>query len=239
MSTISTPHMKNKIGDIAKTVIMPGDPLRAKYIAEKYLENVKLVNTVRNNLGYTGYYKGKEVTVFSSGMGIPSMGIYAYELYKFHNVEKIIRVGSCGSKHDGINLLDIILVDEAYSLSTFPKVYASDDINKIKSSKELTDHIEEVIKEKNIEYKKGLITTSDVFDPYIDYSKYKSPYPTNLNSLGNDMETFCLFYLAYKLNKQAACLLTVSDSLKDNKGVTSEQREKKLNKMIKIALESL
>ncbi len=239
MSIISTPHMKNKIGDIAKTVIMPGDPLRAKYISEKYLENVRIVNTVRNNLGYTGYYKGKEVTVFSSGMGIPSMGIYAYELYKFHNVEKIIRIGSCGSKHEGIKLLDIILADEAYSLSTFPKIYAADDINKISATKELTDYIEEVIKEQNIEYKRGLIITSDVFDPYIDYSKYKDPFPKDLNSLGNDMETFCLFYLAHKLNKQAASLLTVSDSLKDNKEITSEEREKKLDKMIKIALESL
>ncbi len=239
MMNISTPHMKNKIGDIAKTVIMPGDPLRAKYIAEKYLDNAHIVNTVRNTLGYTGFYKGKEVTVFASGMGIPSMGIYSYELFTFHDVEKIIRIGSCGSNHKGVNLLDIILADSAYSISSFPKVYAAEEVNRADASKELTNHIEEILKKKDISYKKGLVLTSDVFDAYRDQTSYKSPYPKDLNPLGVDMETFCLFYLAHKLNKEAACLLTVSDSLNDNKKITSEQREKKLNKMIKIALESI
>ena len=108
-------HCNAKVGEIAKNVLMPGDPLRAKYIAENFLENAKLVNTVRNMLAYTGTYKGKEITVFSSGMGMPSMGIYSYELFKFYGVEKIIRIGSCGAYDENLNLFDTILVDQSYT----------------------------------------------------------------------------------------------------------------------------
>ena len=114
-----TPHNEAKLGEIAKTVIMPGDPLRAKYIAEKFLENAKLVNQVRGIYAYTGTYKGNEVTVMASGMGMPSMGIYCYELYQFYNVENIIRIGSCGAYKPELKLFDIILADKVYSESNF------------------------------------------------------------------------------------------------------------------------
>ena len=110
-----TPHNEAQVGDIAKTVLMPGDPLRAKYIAENYLQNARVVNTVRNMYGFTGTYKGKEITVFASGMGMPSMGIYAYELYKFYGVENIIRVGSCGAYTEDLNLFDNILIDNSFT----------------------------------------------------------------------------------------------------------------------------
>lgn len=239
MANVSTPHMKNEIGDIAKTVIMPGDPLRAKYIAENFLENAKLVNNVRNMLGYTGIYKEKEVTVFASGMGIPSMCIYAYELFKFHNVEKIIRIGTCGTNHDDVKIMDIVLADRAFSFNSFPKVYASEDINIVDSSKKLTDHIEEISKQMNTKVKRGTIVSSDVFDIYADEATYKDPYPTDLDYLATEMEAFGLLYLAKKLNKESACLLTVVDSKKNKEQLSSEDREHSLNTMIKIALESI
>ena len=116
-----TPHNNANINDIAKTVIMPGDPLRAKYIAENFLENSKLVNSVRNMLAYTGTYKGKEITVFASGMGMPSIGIYCYELYKFYNVDTIIRIGSCGAYTEDLNIFDTILIDRTYTEGNFAK----------------------------------------------------------------------------------------------------------------------
>ena len=116
---MSTPHNEAKLGEIAKTVIMPGDPLRAKYIAENFLENAKLVNQVRGIFAYTGTYKGNEVTVMASGMGMPSMGIYCYELYKFYDVENIIRIGSCGAYNEKLNLFDTILVDKSYTEGNF------------------------------------------------------------------------------------------------------------------------
>ncbi len=236
---ISTPHMRNNKGDIAKTVIMPGDPLRAKYIAENFLEDAYLVNDIRNMLAYTGTYKGKKVTIFSSGMGIPSACIYTYELFKFHDVEKIIRIGTCGSSHDDVKLLDVILADQSFSFSSFPKVYASDDINLISSSKELTDHIEEVSTSLGIKVKRGTILTGDIFDLYVDKKTYKDPYPQDLHPLAVEMEAFGIFYLAHKLNKQAACLLTVVDTIHDKRQISSEDREHSLNNMIKAALESV
>lgn len=234
-----TPHIESKKEDIAKTVIMPGDPLRAKYIAENFLENPRLVNKVRNMFAYTGTYKGKEVTVFAHGMGIPSVGIYAYELYKFYDVEKIIRIGTCGSSHEDIDLCDVILGDKAFSFNPFPKEYAGDDINLVEASLDLTDHLEEVSKKLNINIKRGTIISGDVFDPYIDHTTYKDPYPKDLNSLASEMEAFGIFYLAKKLNRKAACILTVVDALKTKKQMTSEERETSLNNMIKLALESV
>ena len=117
-----TPHIESKKEEIAPIVLMPGDPLRAKYIAENFLENVTLVNHVRNMFAYTGTYKGKKVTVFPSGMGIPSMGIYSYELFKFYDVKKIIRIGTCGSFHEDIKCLDVVLAEKAYSKTYFDKL---------------------------------------------------------------------------------------------------------------------
>ena len=128
-----TPHISSKKEDIAKTVLCPGDPLRAKYIAENFLENSRLVNSVRNILAYTGTYKGKEITVFASGMGMPSMGIYCYELYKFYDVETIIRIGSCGAYDDSLNLMDTVLVKKSYTEGNFAKALNNKDCHLIES----------------------------------------------------------------------------------------------------------
>lgn len=232
-----TPHIEAKIDEIAPIVLMPGDPMRAKYIAEKYLSNFKLVNNVRGMFGYTGYYKGERVTVFASGMGIPSIGIYAYELYKFYNVEKIIRIGTCGTNSKDIHILDVLLGTSSYSLSTFPLLFDKDTDKEYKASSYLNEKIMESALENGIKVKTGRIITSDVFDPYVDFDKYISNYPRE-EFIAHEMESFCLFYLAHKLNKEAACLLTVVDSHFDKTVVTSNDREKSLDKMITIALDS-
>lgn len=237
---MATAHIQSNKEDIAKTVIMPGDPLRAKMIAETYLTDVKLINTVRNIYGYTGFYKGKEITVFASGMGIPSAGIYIYELFHFYDVEKIIRIGTCGSNKEELKLLDVILVEEAYSLSSFPKLFNGNDSKLFQSSLKLNQQMEQISNQKKIPLHKGLVITSDVFDVYVDFSKYLSNYPEDIQqkALGAEMESFVLFYLAEILGKQAACLLTVVDSHFDKRTISSEERQGSLNKMIEIALES-
>ena len=235
-----TIHCNAKKEDIEKTVLMPGDPLRAKYIAENFLTNVRLVNTVRNMLAYTGEYKGKKVTVFSSGMGMPSMGIYCYELYKFYDVEKIIRIGSCGVYTPDIDLLDTLLVDTTYTEGNFAYEWNSEDCHIMEASKELNNNIEEVAKKLNIHYTKGNTLCSDCFDGYLDnLDALLNRLPKNLNIIGAEMEAFALFYIAKYLNKKAACLLTVVDSLAKKQSSTAEEREKSLNNMIKLALESI
>lgn len=233
-----TAHIESNKEDIAEVVLMPGDPLRAKYIAENFLENYKIVNKVRNMFFYTGYYKNKKVTIASSGMGIPSIGIYAYELYKYYDVKKIIRIGTCGTMNKDINLLDIILATSSYSLSTFPLLFDKDTENEYQSTNSLNEKIKDQALKNKISLKCGKIITSDVFDPYVDEEKFISNFP-NENFLASEMEAFCLFYLAKKLNKQATCLLTVVDSKYQKRGLTSEEREKSLNDMIKLTLDSL
>ncbi len=236
---MATPHIESKLEDIAPVVLMPGDPLRAKYIAENYLEDAKLINTVRNMFGYTGTYKGKKVTVFASGMGIPSIGIYSYELYKFYNVEQIIRIGTCGSFAKDIKILDVILSNGAYCKSYFDELLDGVDIDFIQSSYELNRKIMNKAKEKNIDLKYGKTITSDVFDLYCDdEDKFRQNYP-NMGFLGVEMEAFGLFYIAKKLGKEAACLMTVVDSLYDKRNLTSEERQTSLNNMIELALESI
>ena len=234
-----TAHIESKLEDIAPIVLMPGDPLRAKYIAENFLSDYKLVNSVRNMLGYTGTYKGKRVTVFASGMGIPSIGIYSYELYKFYNVEKIIRIGTCGSFDESIKLLDVILSTGAYCKSHFDELLDGLDIDFIQSSDEINRLIMNKAKEKNIDLKVGKTITSDVFDLYCDSKeKFRNNFP-DMNFLGVEMEAFGLFYIAKKLEREASCLMTVVDSLYDNRSLTSEEREKSLNEMITLALDSI
>lgn len=234
-----TPHIESKKEDIAPIVLMPGDPLRAKFIAETYLKDYKLVNTVRNVFAYTGYYKDKRVTVFASGMGIPSIGIYAYELYKFYDVEKIIRIGSCGSNDPKVNILDVILVSESYSESTFAHLFNGEESHVIKASKQLTNHIEKVAKEKGTKLHIGTIMTSDGFDYYIDIESALKRIPKELKVLGAEMESFGLFHLANSLGKEAACLLTVVDSRFDERVISSEDRQKSLTDMIELALDSI
>lgn len=231
-------HIESKKEDIADVVVMSGDPLRAKYIAEHFLDEYKMVNDVRNMYGFTGYYKGKRVTIFSHGMGIPSIGIYAYELFKFYDVKKIIRVGTCGTIHRDVKLRDVILATAAYSVSTFPLLFDGDRDKEYPASRRLNDDILETAKKLNIDLKVGKIITSDVFDPYVDGEKFMSCFPDD-NYLGSEMEAFGLFYLAHKLKRDAACLITVVDSKYDKKALSSDERQMTLNDMITVALDSL
>jgi len=236
---MATPHIGCEKEDIAEVVLMPGDPLRAKYIAENFLDDYKLVNEVRNMLGYTGYYKGKRVTVFASGMGIPSIGIYSYELYKYYGVENIIRIGTCGSFNEDVKLLDVILSSGAYCKSYFDQLLDGVDVDFIQSSDTLNRKIMNIAKMNHLDLKYGKTITSDVFDLYCDDAeKFRNNFPS-MNFLSVEMEAFGLFYIAKKLGKEAACLMTVVDSLFDKRSLTSEDREKSLNDMITMALESV
>ena len=234
-----TPHIEAKKSEIAKTVLMPGDPLRAKYIAENFLQDYKLVNKVRNIYAYTGKYKGKEITVMASGMGIPSMGIYAYELYKVYEVENIIRIGSCGGYSDSLDLFDTILVDKSYTESNFAYTFNEEKCNISSATEKINNIIEKTAKESNIKYVKGNVLCSDCFDLYIPkLNELLERLPKDLNIIAAEMESFVLFYLANLLNKQAACLLTVVDIPTKKNQISSEEREKNLNNMIELALES-
>ena len=234
-----TPHIEAKKGEIASIVIMPGDPLRAKLIAETYLENYKLINEVRGMLGYTGYYKGKRITVMASGMGMPSIGIYSYELFKFYDVDEIIRVGSCGTYVDDYNLFDIILADASYTEGNFALTFNGNNCHLIEASKELNDKIIDCSKRMNIKIHEGTILTSEGFDFYIDLQGMLNRVPSNIKVIGAEMESFALFYTAKALNKKAACLATIVDKHNSNVQATAEQRETALMGMVELAFESI
>ena len=234
-----TPHNEAKKEDIAKIVLMPGDPLRAKYIAETFLKDVKLVNSVRNMFGYTGTYKGKEITVFASGMGMPSMGIYSYELYKFYGVDTIIRIGSCGAYTEELNLLDTILVDNSYTEGNYAFELTGEEKHIDSSNVEVNSIIENTAKELNIPYIKGNTLCTDCFDYYVkDVNELVKRFPSDLNIIGAEMEAFALFYNAHYLGKKASCLLSVVDSHYKHEEISAEERQTSLNSMIKLALES-
>lgn len=234
-----TPHNEAKLEDIASTVLMPGDPLRAKYIADNFLTDVKLINSVRNMYGYTGLYKGKKITVFASGMGMPSMGIYCYELYKFYNVQNIIRIGSCGAYSPDLNIFDTLLVDNSYTEGNFAYALEGANCHTIQAYESLNNIIENCSKELNIPIVKGNVLCSEVFDYYVkNIDDLISRFPKDLNIIGAEMESFALFYTAKYLNRKAACLLTVVDSHYKNQAITAEEREKSLNNMIVLSLES-
>lgn len=229
-----TPHIEAKKGEIAKTVIMPGDPKRAKFIADNYLKDVKLVSSVRGILALTGTYKNKEVTIMASGMGMPSIGIYSYELYKFYEVEQIIRIGTCGALQNEVNIRDIIIPTEAYTLSNFAYQYSGKSKNKEYPSGNLNKKLIETAKKLDISVLTGTINTSDLF-----YSEYEDQKVKENNPLAVEMETFALFYIANSLNKKASSVLTVTDHILKEQKLTSEEREQSLNDAIKIILETL
>ncbi|MDO5003623.1 MAG: purine-nucleoside phosphorylase [bacterium] len=234
-----TAHIEAKKEDIAKKVLMPGDPLRCKYIADNFLTDVKIVNNVRNMTAYTGFYNGEKITVFPSGMGIPSVGIYSYELYNIYDVEEIIRIGTSGSNNKNLKLLDVVLADSAYTMSSFPKAFDGDNINYIESDKKLNQKIIETAKAKNINLNVGPIITSDIFDPYIDFTKYIKNYDSNIDYLALEMEAFGLFYIAKKFNKKAAALTTIVDIIGTHESISSSDRQNSLNDMIKLALDAI
>lgn len=234
-----TPHNEAKKEDIAKIVLMPGDPLRAKYIADTFLKDVKLVNSVRNMLGYTGTYKGKRLTVFASGMGMPSIGIYSYELYKFYDVDTIIRIGSCGAYTEELNLLDTILVDNSYTEGNYAFELTGEEKHIDSSNAEVNSIIENTAKELDIPYVKGNTLCTDCFDYYVkDVNELIKRFPKDLNIIGAEMEAFALFYNAHYLGKKASCLLSVVDSHYKHEEISAEERQTSLNSMITLALES-
>lgn len=234
---IETPHIKANKNDISKIVLMPGDPLRAKFIAETYLDDYKLVNSVRNALAYTGYYKGIKITVFSSGMGMPSMGIYCYELYKFFDVDYILRIGSCGSTNKEVKVLDVVLSTSSYTESNFAYSYNEDTIKEVNSSECMNQIIMSISKDKKLQLKIGKTLCSEVFDPYVpNHEAFEKRLKKDI--IATEMEAFALFYIAKLLNKEASCLLTVSDSMYDDRIISSEDRQTGLISMIELALES-
>ena len=234
---IETPHISAEKGAFAKTVLMPGDPLRAKYIAENFLDNPQLITSVRNMLGYTGTYKGVRVSVMGSGMGIPSMGIYSWELYSVFGVENIIRVGSAGSYKESMGVMDVTLVESSVSESTYARVQGGVTDTKMYPSQSLNDAIRKKATELAIYLKQSTAHTSDVF--YTDPSQ--GSWQEIAERMGADcveMECFALFHNANVLNKHAAALLTISNSFVNQNELTPDERETSFTEMIRLALET-
>lgn len=232
---MSTPHNSAAVGEIAKSVLMPGDPLRAKFIAETFLEDAKLVNNVRGIQGYTGYWKGKPVTVMASGMGMPSIGIYSYELFKVYDVDNIIRVGSAGAYVPELKLFDVVLATSAYSESTYAREQCGNTSDVQYPSEELNEKLKKSAENLGIAVHEGCIHSSDVF--YRESKEYLNTVHAK-NCLAVEMESFALFSNAKTLHKNASCLLTISDSFVSPEETTPEEREKSFTDMIKIALDA-
>lgn len=230
-----TPHISSEKESIARVVIMPGDPKRVEYIAKNFLDNPVLVNDVRKETAYTGFYKRKKVTVFSSGMGIPSMGIYSYELFKFYDVKAIIRIGSAGSYVKDLNVNDLFLVDESYSTSSYRKDFIKDNKSIVVSNTQLNDLVLQTCKELNINLKSGRVHSTEAF--YTEGFSIDNIVKEH-NCKCVEMESFSLFTNSEHLNKMATCLLTISDSFITGASLTSEERETSFNSMIKLALET-
>ena len=234
---MSTPHIQAEVGQFAKTVIMPGDPLRAKMIAETFLENPVLVNEVRGMLGYTGTYNGKKVSVMGSGMGIPSIGLYSYELFTHFEVDRIIRVGSTGSYVEDLNLNDVVLVESAWSESSFAKAQNCCEDDVMYPSKDLVEKLKAAAERHGKVMPAVRAHSSDVF-----YHSEDNDYlPIVVGEKGCsvvEMESFGLFHNANATGKQAACLLTISDSFVKPGILTAEERQNSMKAMIEIALEA-
>lgn len=231
---MSTPHNQAEKGQIAKTVLMPGDPLRAKFIAETYLEDPSCVNTVRNCLMYTGAYKGKRVSVCASGMGMPSIGIYSYELFQFYDVERIIRVGSAGAYVAGLPLYQVVLADSAWSQSSYAACFSGDRDSIQYPSGELNEQLKKAAERLGYSLVEGRVHSSDNFY----YAPgMKSPAVEN-GCVCVEMESFALFANAKALGKKAACLLTISDNLATHQETTAQQRQSSFTRMMEIALEA-
>lgn len=227
-------HIESNINDISKTVLMPGDPKRCEYIAKKYLTNAKIINNVRGMTAYSGYYKNKFITIFPSGMGIPSMGIYSYELFKEYNVETIVRIGTMGS-YTNLSLKDIVLVENSITNSNYGKYLCNYQNIFIDSNSEINKIIENTSNELNIKINKGNIYSSDVF--YEGQNNYQEKV-CQYNVLGVEMESFALFTNAKLLRKKASTILMVSDSFNFTNKLTSKEREQSLDNLIILALES-
>ena len=226
-------HISAKPGEIAKIVLMPGDPLRAKYIAEKYLQDVKLVSSTRNIFFYTGIYNGKQVTIGASGMGCPSIGIYSYELYTEYGVDCIIRIGTCGAYTTDLKLFDLINVETAASESTFAQYAWGIEGSAIGHQGNVFDLIVETAIEHNLHINNCAVHSSDIF-----YRKDADIPAVAIehHCLAVEMEAFALFANAKHLNKNAATILTVSDIIPTHEQISANQRETALLPMMQLAL---
>lgn len=234
MSNIPTPHIAAKEGDFAKTVLMPGDPLRAKFIAETFLTDAVLVNNVRGVNGYTGYYNGKRVSVMASGMGIPSMGIYSYELFNFYDIDNIIRIGTAGSIHPDLKIRNVVLAMGACTDSNYGAQYELPGTFAPIASFELLRKAVKVIEEMgNIGYKVGNVVSSDVF--YSD--RQTTAAWQKMGALAVEMESAALYMNAARAGKNALTICTISDSLVTGEVTTAEERQTSFDDMMKIALE--
>jgi purine-nucleoside phosphorylase len=228
-------HISAKRGEIAPIVLMPGDPLRAKHVAENYLENISLVSSTRNIYFFTGNYKGVRLTIGASGMGIPSIGIYSYELYNEYGVECIMRIGTCGAYLTSMNLFDLINANKAYSESSYAKGAFGFKEDHFDHQGKMYDVINDTAGELKLPLLKGNVHSGDPFyriDPVLPV------IATENNCLAAEMEAFALFANAKHFNKTAATLLTVSDIIPDHRMISADERERSLDQMTKLALES-
>lgn len=236
---IKPAHIACTKSDIAPIVVMPGDPLRAKYIAENFLSEAKLVSDTRNMFVYTGEYKGTRVTVMGSGMGMPSMSIYAFELFYFFGVEKIIRVGTCGGLIPELNVPDLIVVNCAYNEGNFAYSYNGDPTHLAYPSNALNETVINTANDLNYHAYVGTAMSTEQFGFYSDNEHVLARVPKNIQIVAEEMEAFALFHIADSFDKQAACILTVVDSKFSEVFMSQEDREKSLNESITLALESI
>ncbi|WP_022777400.1 purine-nucleoside phosphorylase [Butyrivibrio sp. AE3009] len=231
---MSTPHNSAEKGDIAKTVLMPGDPLRAKFIAENFLTDIKCFNEVRGMLGFTGKYEGKEVSVMGHGMGIPSIGIYTYELYNFYDVDNIIRVGSAGGLQDKVNVMDIIFAQGAHTDSNYGFQFGLPGTFAPTASFDILEKAVAIAKEKGVRYHVGDVLSSDAF-----YKKCnESELYRNFGALAVEMETPALYMNAAEAGKKALTILTCSDHLFKNEELSAQERQTSFTDMMEIALKT-
>jgi purine-nucleoside phosphorylase len=235
MFKLPTPHINAQKGDIAKTVLMPGDPLRAKFIAETYLQNVTQYNTVRNMFGYTGEYKGVKLSVQGSGMGIPSIGIYSYELYNAYDVDNIVRIGTAGGIQDNLKIGDVVIGMGACTDSNYANHFDLPGIYSAIATYELLEKAVNAAKEKGCKYEVGNIVSNDVFysDDTTAMDRWKK-----MGVLAVEMESFGLYLNAARANKNALCILTISDEIYTGKVTTAEERQNSFTNMMEVALEA-
>lgn len=231
---VKTAHINANTEDFAKTVLMPGDPLRSKFIAENFLTDAKLINNVRGIQGYTGFYKGHKVTVMASGMGCPSMGIYSYELFKYCNVENIIRIGSAGALDKNIKLNTILIGEKSISNSNYNNELENNNKEYILDANEqLITNAELISKELNLNTIKGMLYCSDTFyDENNNNSKFASK-----GAKAVEMESMALYINAKKLNKKALAIVTISDNIITKEQLSAEDRQNSFTNMMKLALE--
>lgn len=231
---MATAHNEAEKGEIARIVLMPGDPLRARHIAQTYLDQPVQFNAVRGMLGYTGEYRGRKVSVMGSGMGMPSIGIYSYELFRFYDVDAIIRVGSAGAYVSELNLFDLVLADSAWSESTYALAQSGESQDVQQPDPQLNEIIRSAAHKLQVPLHEGRIHSSDVFyHEQEELARYRSH-----GCVCVEMESFALFHNARVCGKQAACLLTISDSLISGAQTSAAQRERAFGQMMETALES-